>query len=81
MNAAYTIKELYLELQEQIKKGNGTKKILITSDDEGNSCHELFFGITIPKPEKNKECELFNAIMLPFGVSKEIADKDYVLLG
>lgn len=81
MNSCFTINDLYRTLKNEIKKGNGMKKILITSDDEGNSCHELFFGITTPKPEKNKECELFNAIMLPFGVSKESADKDYVLLG
>ena len=38
-----TVKELYNACAKQIKKGNGDKAVLITSDDEGNSYHGLFF--------------------------------------
>ena len=39
-----TVNEL-CELCEQEKaQGNGHKKIYISTDDEGNGCHALFYG-------------------------------------
>ena len=29
---------------EQVKKGNGKKVVLISTDDEGNGYHTLYFG-------------------------------------
>lgn len=43
---ALTIKELYDECQKQIAKGNGNKTIMISSDDEGNSYHYLWYSFT-----------------------------------
>lgn len=43
---AITIKELAKALQKQIQAGNGDKKILLSSDDEGNQYHEMFFTVT-----------------------------------
>lgn len=40
------VQDLYYICKNEIEKGNGGKKILISSDDEGNSYHELFYGIT-----------------------------------
>ena len=40
---ALTINELLKECQKQKKLGNGDKRILISTDDEGNGYHELFF--------------------------------------
>lgn len=46
MNKGITVKELLNECKKQIKNGNGDKHILISSDDEGNGFHTLFYGFT-----------------------------------
>lgn len=46
MNLGITLKQLKKMCDEQIKKGNGDKHILISSDDEGNEFHTLFYGFT-----------------------------------
>lgn len=78
---ALTINDLAKLCKEQIKKGNGNKKIVISSDDEGNEYHELFFGFT-PTQEEGNPLNYFETacVNLPYGVSqKEI--KDYIILG
>ena len=40
-----TIKELYEDLRQEILAGNADKTILISSDDEGNSYHTLWYTI------------------------------------
>lgn len=40
-----TVNDLYNVCKEQIAKGNGDKKIMISGDDEGNSYHYLFYGM------------------------------------
>ena len=62
-----TINELYKACREQIKQGNGDLHIMISSDDEGNSYHELFYGFT-----SSALMEFSNPIMtcsLPYGIS------------
>ena len=41
-----TVKELLKLCEEQIKKGNGDKVILISNDDEGNGFHDLIYEFT-----------------------------------
>ena len=41
---AITVAELYARCKIQMLKGNADKTILISSDDEGNSFHQLFFA-------------------------------------
>ena len=41
-----TVEELYKRCKAQIAQGNGKKKILLSSDDEGNEFHEMFFTFT-----------------------------------
>lgn len=43
---ALTIKDLALACAREIKKGNGNKTIMISSDDEGNSYHYLWYAFT-----------------------------------
>ena len=43
---AITVKELKKFCEEQIKKGNGNKVIMISQDDEGNSYHYLWYSFT-----------------------------------
>lgn len=41
-----TVKELLKACEEQVKKGNGDKIVLISNDDEGNGFHTLFYQFT-----------------------------------
>lgn len=43
MNKGITVKQLYNSCVEQLQKGNGDKYILITTDDEGNGYHTLYY--------------------------------------
>lgn len=67
-----TVEQLEAACREQITRGNGKKKILISSDDEGNEFHELF----------NTFNEEFtpDSYQLPFGVSPENYN-EYIVLG
>lgn len=41
-----TVKDLKKLCDEEIKKGNGNKVIMISSDDEGNNYHYLWYSFT-----------------------------------
>lgn len=41
-----TVLELWTFCNKQIQNGNWAKKILITTDDEGNWYHNLYYGFT-----------------------------------
>lgn len=41
-----TVRELAKYCNEQIRKGNGDKTILISADDEGNEFHGLYYSFT-----------------------------------
>lgn len=43
---ALTIKDLYKECEKQMRLGNGDKVIMISSDDEGNGYHYLWYPFT-----------------------------------
>jgi hypothetical protein len=43
---ALTINDLLKECKKQVAKGNGDKTIMISSDDEGNSYHYLWYSFT-----------------------------------
>lgn len=43
---ALTVKDLYEECKNQIAKGNGDKLVLLSSDDEGNLYHTLYYSFT-----------------------------------
>lgn len=70
-----TIAELYQILAAQVKAGNGSKKILLSSDDEGNNYHEMFYHLTPVDDAVSEEHQL------PYGVTMEVARKEYVVLG
>ncbi len=40
---AITVEELMKLCEEQIKKGNGSKTIMISNDDEGNGYHYMWY--------------------------------------
>lgn len=72
-----TIEQLYLECAKQIKAGNGKRHIMISSDDEGNGFHELFYGFS----NDIDFTEPWTAGMLPYGVTAQQAKKSYITLG
>ena len=72
-----TIDELYSILRTERIKGNGGKKILISTDDEGNGYHPLFFGVT--PIDNNFGYSLFYG--LPCGMAFKDIKKDFVILG
>lgn len=45
---AITVKVLRDLCDEQIKKGNGDKTIMISQDDEGNGYHYLWYSFSSP---------------------------------
>lgn len=65
------VQDLYYMCKEQVEKGNGGKKILISSDDEGNSYHELFYTFT-------EEIEDYKDYIY---CVDETELKDYIILG
>lgn len=46
LNRPITISQLKKFCEEQIINGNGNKSIMISSDDEGNNYHYLWFAFT-----------------------------------
>lgn len=69
-----TINDLFDILRTERIKGNGEKKILITTDDEGNGCHQLFYGVS---PTKGNT----DYMILPYPLTREDVLENYVLLG
>lgn len=54
-NKGLTVKELADFASTLVKNGLGDKHVLITTDDEGNGYHTLFYQFTTD-PEGIKEC-------------------------
>jgi hypothetical protein len=46
MDKQITVKDLLKLCQNEIKKGNGNKHIVISDDNEGNGYHGMFYGFT-----------------------------------
>lgn len=70
-----TVEELAKICNMELTKGNGTKKILISSDDEGNGYHELFFAFT-PTDRFN-----LKYVNLPYNVDEKDFKENYIVLG
>ena len=74
---AITVDELYRALAIARKYGFGDKKILLSNDDEGNGYHECFQGWF------NVENGWFDgrhSLELPYGVSPEQAENEYIII-
>jgi len=75
MNYGITVKQLAEFCADEIAKGNGNKKVLISSDDEGNDFHVLFYGFTSDKKEI-KEINEYTGFL-----NDEVTADKVVLLG
>lgn len=74
MAKALTIDELYKALVAERKKGNGKKKILLSTDDEGNGFHECFYAVT-------PITDAFSYADFGFGIDIAKAKDEYVIIG
>lgn len=80
---ALTIKDLKKACEEEIRKGNGNKTIMISSDDEGNSYHYLWYAFT-PMEIMEEPIEFQGKLVsFPFEFADErVAKKeDTIILG
>ena len=75
-----TINELHRDLEKLIKAGYGNKKILISQDDEGNGYHQLWYSVTTDIKQFGFG-EGWAAGMLPYDLSPEEVEHNYVILG
>ena len=78
LNKGVTVQELYKACAEQIKQGNGDRHILISSDDEGNGFHRMFFLFT---PKEHFEYRYLATCSLPLDIDKDAYEKEYIVLG
>lgn len=72
-----TIEQLYAECVKQMESGNGKRHIMISGDDEGNSYHELFYGFS---PDMDFS-QPGMGMLLPYGVTAEEVNRNYIVLG
>lgn len=70
----YNVHQLAKDALEETIKGNGEKKIFITSDDEGNSYHGLYYLLNT-NPEEIDSIKSENYCM------DNIRNEDIALLG
>lgn len=80
---ALTINDLKRACELEIRKGNGHKTIMISSDDEGNSYHYLWFTFT-PMETMEEPFEFQGKMVtIPFEFADErVAKKeDTIILG
>ena len=75
-----TVDELYKALAQARKAGMGSKKIMLSNDDEGNGYHECFFSVTTDLKEFGFG-RGHSVVLLPYGVSPEDAENNYVIIG
>ena len=78
-----TIERLYKECERQIRQGNKDKVIMISSDDEGNSYHYLWYSFTTMEQMEEPIKLGNNTFECPFEyVDETIAKKeDTIILG
>lgn len=61
MATQLTINELLELCKQQVKKGNGDKKIVISDDNEGNSYHGLFYAFTEIEEEEKEYYQVYDS--------------------
>ena len=73
-----TVADLFVLLKKELLKGNASKKILLSNDDEGNGYHFMYFGVT---PTTEFAPDDFNYLQMPHGVTNEEVMNDCIILG
>lgn len=79
---AMTVGQLYLACAKQIEDGNGDKKIMISTDDEGNGYHGLFYSFISDEPTIEVLSDLFHdPVISGHRYESNYNLKDIILLG
>lgn len=73
-----TLNELLKVVLDGVKAGHGNKTVIISDDDEGNSYHNLFYGLTTKSSEVKNCIECSNSVLSDFN---ENDYKNIVILG
>lgn len=74
----FKIKDIYEWCKKEMKKGNGDLKVQISSDEEGNSYHGLYYGLETLKSMEKENRESIMQLM------EDVDDrnwKEYAILG
>ena len=61
MNNQMTVKQLLKLCQEEVKKGNGDKFIVVADDNEGNGYHGMFYGFSDANGMYGIEGEIYDS--------------------
>lgn len=80
---ALTINRLLKECKKQIALGNGNKTIMISSDDEGNNYHYLWYAFT-PMEVMEEPIKIGNKLYeneFEFADEKVAKKEDTIILG
>lgn len=74
MSDSISVNDLYNMCKKMLSKGMGDKTIMISSDEEGNSYHTLFFGF-VSDIETLQQCKDYGMFI------EDVNPEDVVLLG
>lgn len=77
----YKIKDIYEWCKKEIEKGNGDLKVQISSDEEGNSYHGLYYGLGALKDIDKDDRENRESIMQLMEGVDDRNWKEYAILG
>lgn len=81
MNNQMTVKQLLKFCQEEVKKGNGDKFIVVADDNEGNGYHGMFYGFS-DAMEMEAEAQVFgNSIEGDIYDSCHTKPEEIIILG
>jgi hypothetical protein len=81
MNGQMTVRQLYKLCQEEIKKGNGNKYIVISDDNEGNGYHGMFYGFSDAVDMDTQLREFDDSIENQVHDSKWVKAEEIIILG
>lgn len=81
MNKPLTVKQLYKECKKLIDAGKGDNVIMISSDDEGNAYHYLWYSFSTVKSMEEPIIYNGKKYEFPFEFADEsIASKDDTII-
>ncbi len=76
-----TVKQLCALCQDQIRKGRGDYKIMISDDDEGNGYHYLWYSFQTVKEYEQPFGDGEETFKLDFyWISDNVSDKDNTII-
>lgn len=62
MNKQLKVQDLYKLCEQEIKKGNSQRLIVISDDNEGNGFHGLFYGFTEINEKEQEYYPIYDSV-------------------